>query len=535
MRLSVASLRRVVKRDLPIEFVPQQLTSYGGLELLRRYLQRIDLSGRLGRALGKLGSDYGSARLGLLVLALFYVGGRRPEHLQYLAGDPLVHRFCGLARVPTARTVGNWLRTFTRTTLTALSRLNHELVTDAVAQLRLPRLTIDVDGTVVRTGATVGWAFRGFNPHHRKDPSYLCLLFTPSASSRLNFRSACWMMAAMLTLILTGLLRGVRTHRALVLENVALRHQLAVLQRTAPRPRLRPSDRLFWVLLSRLWRGWAEVVAIVQPETVLRWHRAGFTRYWTWKSRRRGPGRPAVASDVRALICRMSEANPLWGAPRIHGELQKLGLEISQATVSKYVMRLRKPPSQTWRTFLTNHVETLVSVDFFTVSTVTFKVLFVFVVLAHHRRRVVHFNVTDAPTAQWTGQQLVEAFPWEPAPGYLLRDRDAVYGVVFSSRAQALGIHEVKTAPRSPWQNPYVERLIGTLRRECLDHVVVLNEAHLHRLLRAYLAYYHGARTHLSLAKDAPDPRPVDRLDEGRIVETPMVGGLHHRYTRQAA
>src|SRR5512132_229508 len=176
MRLSVASLHRVVKRDLPIEFVPQPLTSYGGLELLRRYLHRVDLSGRLGRALGRLGSDYGNARLGLLVLALFYVGGRRPEHLQYLAGDPLVHRFCGLARVPTARTVGNWLRTFTRTTLTALSRLNHELVTDAVAQLRLPRLTIDVDGTVVRTGATVGWAFRGFNPHHRKDPSYYPLL-----------------------------------------------------------------------------------------------------------------------------------------------------------------------------------------------------------------------------------------------------------------------------------------------------------------------------------------------------------------------
>jgi putative transposase len=166
---------------------------------------------------------------------------------------------------------------------------------------------------------------------------------------------------------------------------------------------------------------------------------------------------------------------------------------------------------------------------------VTFKVLFVFVVLAHHRRRVVHFNVTDAPTAQWTGQQLVEAFPWEPAPCYLLRDRDAVYGGVFSRRAQALGIREVKTAPRSPWQNPYVERLIGTLRRECLDHMVVLNETHLRRLLRDYLLYYHSARTHLSLEKDAPEPRPVERLDEGGVVETPMVGGLHHRYTRQAA
>jgi putative transposase len=212
-----------------------------------------------------------------------------------------------------------------------------------------------------------------------------------------------------------------------------------------------------------------------------------------------------------------------------------LGLEISQATVSKYMVRLRKPPSQTWRTFLTNHVQTLVSVDFFTVATATFKVLFVFVILAHERRRVVHLNVTDTPTAQWTAKQLVEAFPWETAPRYLLRDRDGVYGVEFSSRVKGMGIGDVKTAPRSPWQNPYVERLIGTLRRECLDHVVVLNETHLRRLLSQYLIYYHRARTHLSLDKDAPEPRLVERLEQGRIVETPMVGGLHHRYSRQAA
>jgi len=280
------------------------------------------------------------------------------------------------------------------------------------------------------------------------------------------------MMAAMLILILTGLLRAVRTHRTLVLENLALRHQLAVLQRTARRPRLRCSDRVFWVLLTRLWHGWAEVVAIVQPDTVVRWQRAGFRLFWTWKSRRHGPGRPAVAPAVRALIRRMADANPLWGAPRIHGELRKLGLEISQATVSKYLVRRRRPPRQTWRTFLANHVGTLVAVDFFTVPTVMFKVLFVFVVLAHARRRVVHVNVTDTPTAEWTAQQLVEAFPWDTAPRYLLRDRDALYGAVFSSRVHSLGIHEVKIAPRSPWQNPYVERLIGTLRRECLDHGV---------------------------------------------------------------
>ena len=206
------------------------------------------------------------------------------------------------------------------------------------------------------------------------------------------------MMAAMLTLVLTGLLFALRTRQSLVLENLALRHQLAVLHRTAPRPRLRPSDRLFWVLLSRLWSGWAEAVAIVQPETIIRWQRTGFRLFWTWKSRRHGPGRPAVAPEIRALIRRMAEANPLWGAPRIHGELHKLGLEMSQATVSKYLVRRRTPPSQTWRTFLANHVGSLVSVDFFTVPTVLFKVLFVFVVLAHDRRRVVHVNVTDAPT-----------------------------------------------------------------------------------------------------------------------------------------
>jgi putative transposase len=343
------------------------------------------------------------------------------------------------------------------------------------------------------------------------------------------------MMTGVIPLILTCLLRMLRTRQSLVLENLALRHQLAVLQRTAPRPRFRTCDRLLWVLLSRLWAGWTDAVSVVQPATVIRWQRSGFKLFWTRKSRRHGPGRPAVAPEVRALIRRMSQANPLWGAPRIHGELQKLGIEISQATVSKYLVRHRAPPSPTWRTFLDNHLRSLVSVDFFTVPTVLFKVLFVFVVLAHERRRVVHINITDAPTAQWTAQQLVEAFPWQTAPRYLLRDRDAVYGVAFSRRVQTMGIHEVKTAARSPWQNPYVERLIGTLRRECLDHVVVLNEPHLRRLLRGYLIYYHGARTHLSLEKDAPEPRPVEHLDDGRIVETPMVGGLHHRYGRRAA
>ena len=267
---------------------------------------------------------------------------------------------------------------------------------------------------------------------------------------------------------------------------------------------------------------------------MIRWHRKGFKYYWAWKSRNRG-GRPAVAPEIRDLIRRMSRANPLWGAPRIHGELLKLGITISQATVGKYMVRRRKPPSQTWRTFLDNHAGNLVSVDFFTVSTVTFRVLFVFVVLAHDRRRVVHFNVTGSPTAKWTGQQIIEAFPGDTAPRYLLRDRDGTYGLEFTSRADHMDIKEVKTAPRSPWQNPYVERLIGSIRRECLDHVTIFSENHVRRILRSYVHYYHASRTHLSLGKDAPEPRQVESPELGRIIEFPEVGGLHHRYGRRAA
>jgi transposase InsO family protein len=215
--------------------------------------------------------------------------------------------------------------------------------------------------------------------------------------------------------------------------------------------------------------------------------------------------------------------------------LLKLGIDISQATVSKYMIRHRQPPSQGWRTFLDNHVADLVSIDFFTVPTVTFRVLFVFVILAHERRRIIHFNVTESPGAKWTAQQIVEAFPWDTAPRYLLRDRDGIYGHEFTNRVDHMGITEVKTAPRSPWQNPYVERMIGTLRRDCLDHVIVVSENHLPRILRDYLAYYHGCRTHLSLEKDSPEPRRVELPDQGKIVEFPMVGGLHHRYARLAA
>jgi putative transposase len=319
-------------------------------------------------------------------------------------------------------------------------------------------------------------------------------------------------------------------------EILALRHQLAVLQRTTlKRPRLRPLDRLLWVLLSSVWPNWRQAVQIVTPATVVRWHRRAFAAYWRWNSQPRRIGRPALASSLRALIRQMREANPLWGAPRIHGELQKLGIDVSQATVAKYLGRRRGPPSQSWRTFLTNHVAQLASIDFFTVPTATFRVLFVFVVLSHDRRRIVHVNVTAHPTAAWTAQQLREAWPWDTAPRFVIRDRDAIYGSAPWRTAQQMGVEEVLTAPRSPWQNPFVERVIGSLRRECLDHVIVWNERSLRRHLQHYLAYYHEWRTHLSLDKDAPVSRAAQPPACGTIVPVPHVGGLHHHYERRAA
>jgi transposase InsO family protein len=289
------------------------------------------------------------------------------------------------------------------------------------------------------------------------------------------------------------------------------------------------------VILSRVWADWRHPLAIVQPETVIRWHRRGFRPYWTWKSRPKWLGRRSVPDEVRDLIRRMSRDNPPWGASRIHGELLKLGITLSQATVSKYMVRHRKPPSQSWRTFLTNHAKDIVSVDFFTIPTASFRVLFVFLVLTNERRRIVHFNVTDSPSAIWTGQQIVEAFPWDTAPKYLLRDRDGTYGERFVHRIESLGIKHVLISARSPWQNPYVERAIGSIRRECVDHTIIFNEPHLRRVLRDYLKYYHGSRTHLGLEKDCPSPRPVEPPELGPICTESMVGGLHHRHYRQAA
>ncbi len=343
----------------------------------------------------------------------------------------------------------------------------------------------------------------------------------------------------MLTALLV-LLRSIglicRGHRAVALENLALRQQLAALTRTVTHPRLRRRDRLFWILLAKGWREWRTALMVVQPETVLRWHRQWLRRRWAQRSRSNRPGRPSTDSAIRLLVAEMAAVNRLWGAPRIHGELQKRGIEVSERTVSRLLQRRRgRPPSQTWRTFLANHAESLVSMDFFTVPTLTGRVLFVFVLLAHQRRRIVHFAITDHPTAAWTAQQIIEAFPDETAPRLLVRDRDAIYNDMFRRRVAGMGITEVVSAPSSPWQNPYAERLIGSLRRECLDHMIILSQRHLRRVLTRYGSYYHQSRTHLGLEKGAPTPRRVQVPTEGRVVAFAEVGGLHHRYERRAA
>ena len=330
-------------------------------------------------------------------------------------------------------------------------------------------------------------------------------------------------------------LRSVLRNQAeLAAENLALRQQLAILKQKTKLPRLHPRNRVFWVWLSKLWPKWRSVLVIVQPATVVRWHRKGFKLYWRWKSRAKKPGRPQVWREIRGLVRRMCRENPTWGAPRIHSELKLLGYDVSETTVDKYMLRNRKPPSPTWRSFLDNHLQDIVALDFFTVPTATFRILFAFVILRHDRRMIVHFNVTEHPTAEWTAQQIVEAFPGDEVPRFLIRDRDGIYGHQFRNRVSSMGIEQVVTARRSPWQNPYVERLIGSIRSECLDYVIVLNERHLRRILSSYFEYYHKSRAHMSLDCNAPIERKVDPPDNGNVFAIPQVGGLHHRYQRAA-
>jgi putative transposase len=336
---------------------------------------------------------------------------------------------------------------------------------------------------------------------------------------------------------LLAILRTLTQDRAdLVLENLTLRQQLAILQRNSKRLKLLPSDRLFWVLLSRFWEGWRSAVALVKPTTVVSWHRQSFRLFWKWKSQSRKRGRPRIPPEVIHLIQRMARENPTWGEERIQSELRLLGHEVADSTVGKYMRRVRPPnPSQNWLTFLRNHLPHTAACDFFVVPTLTFRLLFCFVVLSHDRRRIRHFNVTTNPTAEWTAQQVIEAFPGDASvPGYLLRDRDGIYGPFFRRRVKNMGMKEVITSRKSPWQNPYVERVIDSVRRKCLDHVIVLSEAHLRRILKSYMPYYNGSHTHLSLRRNAPIARHIAPASAGQVIAIPHLGGLHHEYRRAA-
>ena len=337
-------------------------------------------------------------------------------------------------------------------------------------------------------------------------------------------------MFALLCFVLAVLASPFKSRRRLEAENAVLRHQLIVLRRKVPgRVRLTNGDRWFLVQLYRLFPWIPQTLMIIRPETLVRWHRAGFRNYWRWKSGSRG-GRPKIESDLRALIRRMSMENPLWGAPRIHGELLKLGFEVAQSSVAKYMVKRRGPPSQGWRTFLRNHAPDIAAMDLFIVPTISFGLLYALVIVRLDRRELVWINVTANPTAEWIARQITEAFPWDDAPQYLIRDRDRIYGTVFTRRLRAMGIRDKPTAPASPWQNGFAERLIGSIRRECVDYFVVLGEAHLRRILRAYARYYNDIRTHWCLDKDTPVSRPIQRT--GSILSHAILGGLHHHYVR---
>src|ERR1700674_3087792 len=329
-------------------------------------------------------------------------------------------------------------------------------------------------------------------------------------------------MRGMIELLFGWLSSLLKSRRRLQAENLVLRHQVNILRRRAPgRTRLSNADRLVFVWLYRLCPTVVDAVAIIRPEMLIRWHRRGFRALWRWKSCSRG-GRPTVPTEIRELIREMSRANWLWGAPRIHGELLKLGIEVAESTVAKYMVKRPRRPGQSWTTFLRNHADGIAAMDLFVVPTIGFKLLYGLVVLGHGRRRIIRFAVTEHPTSEWIARQIVEAFPWDEAPEYLVRDRDAVYGEVVKQRLRGLGIRDRPTAPRSPWQNAYVERLIGSIRRECIDHVIVFGDAYLRRIVSLYARCYNEARTHLSLGKDAPISRPIEQF--GRITAEPMAG-----------
>lgn len=333
-----------------------------------------------------------------------------------------------------------------------------------------------------------------------------------------------------------ALLRLSRNRRDILLENFVLRQQLVVMKRRNSRPRLNLLDRLFWVVASRLWSGWKQALIVVTPETVIRWHRAGFRMYWKLISKVRGPiGRRPTPKEVRQLIFQMARENPTWGAPRIHGELLMLGFEVSERTISRWMKRAPRDPEPTkrWLAFLRNHREAIAAMDFFTVPTITFGVIYCFIVIAHERRRILHFNVTKHPTSLWVVQQLRETFPFGAAPRFLIFDRDGKYGIEVPAAVRSLRIRPIRTSFESPWQNGIAERWVESCRRDLLDHVIAVNERHLKRLLSEYVSYYHEDRTHLGLGKGTPVER-IPSKTSGRIIAYERLGGLHHRYDRAA-
>jgi transposase InsO family protein len=342
-------------------------------------------------------------------------------------------------------------------------------------------------------------------------------------------------MLVCLRYLLGWILSVVRSRDDLVLENLALRQQLLAVHAKRPRPRLGAFDKLFWVLLRRVWSGWKRSLILVTPETVVRWHRAGFRQYWRWISRtHKAVGREPISREVRALIFRMVAENPTWGAPRIHGELLKLGFVLSERTVSRWLRRANHDPdpARRWLAFLRNHREAIAAMDFFTVPTLTFGVLYCFLVIGHDRRKILHCNVTCQPNALWIVLQMREAWEFEPPPRFLIFDRDTKFSAddVISAVKQN-GTEPVRTSFRSPWQNGIAERWVGSVRRDLLDHVIVLNRRHLRRLLKEYVHYYHEDRTHLGLGKDTPAGRVTAPPSANKIISMPRLGGLHHRYT----
>src|SRR5277367_3068780 len=337
-------------------------------------------------------------------------------------------------------------------------------------------------------------------------------------------------MIALIRFVLAVLASPFKSKSRLEAENAVLRRQLIVLRRKLKgRARLTNNDRWFFVWTYRWFPTILKVVTIVQPETLVRWHRAGFRRHWRWKSRSRG-GRPQIELELRTLIRQMSVENQLWGVPRIHGELLKLGFSVAQSTVATYMVKRRGSPGRGWRAFLHNHAPDIAAMDLFVVPTIGFRLLYAFVIIRLDRRDLIWINTTTNPTAEWVARQITEAFPWNEAPRYMIRDRDRIYGTIVTRRLHAMGIRDKPTAPASPWQNGFAERLIGSIRRECLDHVIVWGESHLRRILRSYASYYDNVRTHRSLKKDAPISRPIQRT--GIISSRPILGGLHHHYVR---